>query len=126
MGDFAHNTRYCVSKNFVIIKLQIFIFCEKGEEGIRKADKVFETIAMEEMMDTCTNFRNIFPYYNEHYWDVDSCTKIYFDSIRPLFTKTEMYEIINAIKTHCDERREEWYIKMQQIISKYNEEGTLH
>lgn len=85
------------------------------EEGIRKADKVFETIAMEEMMDTCTNFRNIFPYYNEHYWDVDSCTKIYFDSIRPLFTKTEMYEIINAIKTHCDEQRQAWFEKLQQI-----------
>jgi serine/threonine protein kinase len=85
------------------------------EEGIRKADKVFETIAMEEMMDTCTNFRNIFPYYNEHYWDVDSCTKIYFDSIRPLFTKTEMYEIINAIKTHYEERRQVWFEKLQQI-----------
>ena len=85
------------------------------EEGIRKADKVFETIAMEEMMDTCTNFRNIFPYYNEHYWDVDSCTKIYSDSIRHLFTKTEMYEITNAIKTHCDARRQTWFEKLQQI-----------
>lgn len=85
------------------------------EEGIRKADKVFETIAMEEMMDTCTNFSNIYPYYHEHYWDVDSCTKIYSDSIRHLFTKTEMYEITNAIKTHCDARRQTWFEKLQQI-----------
>ena len=96
------------------------------EEGIRKADKVFETIAMEEMMDTCTNFRNIFPYYNEHYWDVDSCTKIYFDSIRPLFTKTEMYEIINAIKTHYEERRQVWFEKILQKNKQLYEDPTLY
>ena len=88
---------------------------EAIEEGTRRADKVFDAIAMEEMIDTCTNFSNIYPYYHEHYWDVDSCTKIYSDSIRHLFTKTEMYEITNAIKTHCDARRQTWFEKLQQI-----------
>ena len=99
---------------------------EAIECGIRKVERVFEIIAMEEMIDTCTNFKNIYPYYNEHYWDVDSCTKIYFDSIRPLFTQTEMYEIINTIKTHCDERRKNWYEKLQKRNSIYDEGTTLY
>ncbi len=98
---------------------------EAIEEGIRSVDLVFETIAMEEMIDTCTNVRNIYTYYNEHYWDVDSFTKKYFDSIRPSFTNAEMYEIINTIKTHCDERRKTWYNKLQEKHSTFNERTTL-
>lgn len=98
---------------------------EAIEEGIRSVDLVFETIAMEEMIDTCTNLRNIYTYYSEHYWDVDSFTKKYFNSIRPSFTNAEMYEIINTIKTHCDERRKTWYNKLQEKHSTFNERTTL-
>lgn len=98
---------------------------EAIEEGIRSVDLVFETIAMEEMIDTCTNLRNIYTYYSEHYWDVDSFTKKYFKSIRPSFTNAEMYEIINTIKTHCDERRKTWYNKLQEKHSTFNERTTL-
>lgn len=98
---------------------------EAIEEGIRSVDLVFETIAMEEMIDTCTNLRNIYTYYSEHYWDVDSFTKKYFKSIRPSFSNAEMYEIINTIKTHCDERRKTWYNKLQEKHSTFNERTTL-
>ena len=98
---------------------------EAIEEGIRSVDLVFETIAMEEMIDTCTNLRNIYTYYSEHYWDVDSFTKKYFKSIHPSFTNAEMYEIINTIKTHCDERRKTWYKKLQEKHSTLNEGTTL-
>ena len=99
---------------------------EAIEEGIRSVDLVFETIAMEEMIDTCTDFKKIFPYYNEHYWDVDSFAKKYFDSIRPSFTQAEMYEIINSIKTHCDERRNIWYDKLRQKPSTFYGGTTLY
>ena len=99
---------------------------EAIEEGIRNVDLVFETIAMEEVIDTCTNFSNIYPYYSDHYWDVDSCTKKYLDSIRPSFTEAEMYEIMNSIKTHCDERRKIWFEKLRHKLSTYDERTTLH
>lgn len=98
---------------------------EAIEEGIKKADKVFEAIGMEERLDTCMYYEHIFPYYREHYSDVDNITNIYFDSIRPFFTKTEIFEIINAINTHCNERRQIWFDKVQQILNK-NETTTLH
>lgn len=94
---------------------------EAIEEGRRRADRVFEAVAMEEMMDTCTSYTSIITYYNEHCQDADNCTQIYIDSIWSSFTKSEMYEITNAIKTHCEERRQAWFEKLLEINKLQNE-----
>jgi hypothetical protein len=96
------------------------------EECLRRANSVFEAIAMEEMIDTCTSYTNIVTYYSEHCRDADNYTQIYLDSIRPSFTKTEMHEITNAINTHCDEQRQAWFEKMIQKNKQNYEDPTLY
>lgn len=95
-------------------------------EGIKKADGVFERIALEELADTCTDYIYLCRYYNEHYWDLDKASNIYFDSIRSIFTQTEMLEIMNAVKLHCDERKQVWYDKVQEKNKFIDEETTLY
>lgn len=96
------------------------------EECLRRANSVFEAIAMEEMIDTCTSYTNIVTYYSEHCRDADNYTQIYLDSISTSFTKTEMHEITNAINTHCDEQRQAWFEKMIQKNKQNYEDPTLH
>lgn len=88
------------------------------EEGIKKVDNVFDQIAMEERLDTCTNYTYISKDYQAHFLDGSHAANQYLDSIRPQFNQAEMSEITNAINIHCGDRLKVWSQKMEQLLKK--------
>lgn len=88
------------------------------EEGIKKVDYAFDQIAMEERLDTCTNYTYISKDYQAHFLDGSHAGNQYLDSIRPQFNQAEMSEITNAIIIHCGDRLKVWSQKMEQLLKK--------
>ena len=88
------------------------------EEGIKKMDNVFDQIAMEERLDTCTNYTYIFKDCQAHFLDGSHAGNQYLDSIRPQFNQAEISEITNAINIHCGDRLKVWSQKMEQLLKK--------
>ena len=88
------------------------------EEGIKKVDNVFDQIAMEERLDTCTNYTYIFKDCQAHFLDGSHAGNQYLDSIRPQFNQAEISEITNAINIHCGDRLKVWNQKMEQLLKK--------
>ena len=88
------------------------------EEGIKKVDNVFDQIAMEERLDTCTNYTYILKDYQAHFLDGSHAGNQYLDSIRPQFNQAEISEITNAINIHCGDRLKVWSQKMEQLLKK--------
>lgn len=88
------------------------------EEGIKKVDNVFDQIAMEERLDTCTNYTYILKDCQAHFLDGSHAGNQYLDSIRPQFNQAEISEITNAINIHCGDRLKVWNQKMEQLLKK--------
>ena len=88
------------------------------EEGVKKIDLILNQIAMEERLDTCTEYSYISKYYQEHLMDGDQVINQYTDSIRSLFNQAEIYEIINALYIHYGNRLKVWSQKMEQLLKK--------
>lgn len=99
------------------------------EEGVKKIDLILNQIAMEERLDTCTEYSYISKYYQEHLMDGDQVINQYTDSIRPLFNQAEIYEIIYALYIHYGNRLKVWSDKCHNLLMKDindNERTTLH
>lgn len=99
------------------------------EEGVKKIDLILNQIAMEERLDTCTEYSYISKYYQEHLTDGDQVINQYTDSIRPLFNQAEIYEIIYALYIHYGNRLKVWSDKCHNLLMKDindNERTTLH
>ena len=99
------------------------------EKGVKKIDLVLNQIAMEERLDTCTEYSYISKYYQEHLMDGDQVINQYTDSIRPLFNQAEIYEIIYALYIHYGNRLKVWSDKCHNLLMKDindNEGTTLH
>ena len=88
------------------------------KEGIAKVEHALCMTGIDRHLDTLSHPMYLSETFGERHMDGYDAANRYLDSIRPVFTRMEMAEIVNAVMLYCGERQTEWINRIETLNQK--------